>query len=144
MPTRLRKIRKLRGSRTCGWGQVGQHRKKGMRGGTGKAGLHKHKWSWVVKYAPDHFGKDSLKPSKDSHPKRWLNVNQLDHLYQTIYSERSKKEGERPIIDLTELGYDKLLGGGQVKGAYVIKVRSFTEEARAKVEAAGGEIIQVK
>ncbi|MEM1525004.1 MAG: uL15 family ribosomal protein [Nitrososphaerales archaeon] len=144
MPTRLRKIRKLRGSRTCGWGQVGQHRKKGMRGGTGKAGLHKHKWSWAVKYAPNHFSKDSLKPSKDSHVKRWLNVDQLDHIYQMLYGNQVKKEGEKPLIDLTQLGYEKLLGEGQVNGAYIIKVRSFTESAKAKVEAAGGEIIQVK
>ncbi|RLI23274.1 50S ribosomal protein L15, partial [Candidatus Bathyarchaeota archaeon] len=29
MPTRLRKIRKFRGTRTCGWGRVGQQRKSG-------------------------------------------------------------------------------------------------------------------
>ncbi|RLG12033.1 MAG: 50S ribosomal protein L15, partial [Thaumarchaeota archaeon] len=31
MPTRWRKSRKHRGSRTCGWGQIGQHRKSGSR-----------------------------------------------------------------------------------------------------------------
>ncbi|MEM4427493.1 MAG: 50S ribosomal protein L15, partial [Zestosphaera sp.] len=42
----------MRGSRTHGYGRVGQHRKAGSRGGRGAAGLHKHKWTWVVKYHP--------------------------------------------------------------------------------------------
>ncbi|MEM0231544.1 MAG: hypothetical protein QXG78_00335, partial [Candidatus Methanomethyliaceae archaeon] len=54
---REKKVRKQRGSRTYGWGTVGQHRKSGMRGGFGNAGLHKHKWSWTIKYGKDHFGK---------------------------------------------------------------------------------------
>ena len=35
MATRLRKSRKQRGSRFCGWGQIGQHRASGSRGGVG-------------------------------------------------------------------------------------------------------------
>ncbi|MGA2874798.1 MAG: 50S ribosomal protein L15, partial [Nitrososphaerales archaeon] len=54
MASRLRKVRRLRGSRTHGWGQIGQHRRTGSKGGSGMAGLHKHKWSYTVKYMPDH------------------------------------------------------------------------------------------
>ena len=35
MATRFRKSRRQRGSRYCGWGQVGQHRQSGSRGGIG-------------------------------------------------------------------------------------------------------------
>ncbi|HEW93674.1 MAG TPA: 50S ribosomal protein L15, partial [Thermoprotei archaeon] len=35
MPHRYRKTRWQRGSRTYGWGRVGQHRKSGSRGGYG-------------------------------------------------------------------------------------------------------------
>ena len=38
MPTRLRKVRKQRGSRTHGYGQIGQHRHSGKQGGHGNAG----------------------------------------------------------------------------------------------------------
>ena len=38
MPTRLRKTRKLRGGRHMGWGQVGQHRASGHKGGLGRSG----------------------------------------------------------------------------------------------------------
>ena len=42
MPTRLRKTRKLRGGRHMGWGQVGQHRARGHKGGLGQSGMLKH------------------------------------------------------------------------------------------------------
>jgi len=49
MPTRLRKTRKLRGGRHMGWGQVGQHRASGHKGGLGRSGHLKHLWSTVIK-----------------------------------------------------------------------------------------------
>jgi len=133
MPTSLRKVRKLRGSRTHGWGQVGQHRKSGQKGGTGKAGLHKHKWSWTVKYAPDHFSRDSLAPKRGSKPNKWINVGQLEAL------TRSQNSSE---INLTELGYEKLLGGGRLKTPIKVIVKSFTQQAKSKIEAAGGQLIK--
>ena len=53
MPHKLRKIRKQRATRYHGWGQVGQHRKSGGRGGKGKAGGRKHFWIRTVKYEKD-------------------------------------------------------------------------------------------
>jgi len=138
MPTRLRKTRRLRGSRTVGWGQIGQHRKKGGKGGSGKAGLHKHKWSWTVKYAPDHFAKDSFRPPVQVKARRWINVGELEKLTEKI---NLIKEGEKPILNLAEMGYDKLLGEGRMGTAFKIIVKSYTETAKAKVEKVGGEIV---
>lgn len=46
MPTRLRKVRKKRGSRYYGYGQIGQHRGGGSRGGRGRVGRkRKHLWT---------------------------------------------------------------------------------------------------
>jgi large subunit ribosomal protein L15 len=42
---------------------------------------------------------------------------------------------------LTALGYDKLLGGGSINGAYMIKVAKVSESARSKIETAGGGVI---
>ena len=49
MATRLRKTRKLRGGRHMGWGQVGQHRSFGHKGGLGRSGHLKHLASTVIK-----------------------------------------------------------------------------------------------
>jgi ribosomal protein L15 len=55
LPTKDRKVRKYRGSRTHGYGQIGQHRCRGGRGGTGKAGLDKHKWTYILSHNPDYW-----------------------------------------------------------------------------------------
>ncbi len=130
MPTRSRKGRRYRGMRTHGYGQIGQHRHSGKQGGHGNAGLHKHKWSWLILHDPDHFGRDPFRPPGYIRPERWLNVGHLDSI----------AEGAR-AIDLASLGVGKLLGSGEVKGAYEIRVDAFTKKAQAKIEAAGGKII---
>ena len=130
MPTRARKGRRYRGMRTHGYGQIGQHRHSGKQGGHGNAGLHKHKWSWLVINDPDHFGRDPFRPPGHVRPSRWMNVGQLDGL----------AKGEKSL-DLTALGFGKLLGAGEVSGAYQVKVDFFTKKAQAKIEAAGGKIL---
>ncbi len=134
MPTRARKVRRMRGSRTHGYGQIGQHRHSGKQGGHGAAGLHKHKWSWMIKYEPDHFGRDDFRPPGYPEVKRWLNVGDLERLATGV--------GKEPVeLDLTTMGVDKLLGSGIVERAYSIKVSSFTKRAQSKIEGAGGKIL---
>ena len=137
MATRLRKTRKYRGSRNHGWGQVGQHRASGHKGGLGNAGMLKHHFSTMLKEVPDHFGHDSTHPPHPNIIKKWTSVRDLDDLF----AKSGKKEGEKNILDLTSLGYAKLLGGGQVKNAYVIKIKQSTASAQEKVKQAGGEVL---
>jgi len=54
MPHDLRKTRKKRGSRTVGWGRVGQHRRTGGKPYR-NPGRHKALWSYVIKYDPDYY-----------------------------------------------------------------------------------------
>jgi len=49
MATRLRKTRRLRGGRNMGWGQVGQHRASGHKGGFRISGMMKHHSSTMLK-----------------------------------------------------------------------------------------------
>ena len=137
MATRSRKTRKLRGSRTHGWGQVGQHRASGHKGGLGKSGMLKHHFSTMLKDYPDHFGHDSTHPPHPNIIKKWTSVRDLDELF----AKSGKQEGEKKILDLISLGYDKLLGGGQVKNAYTVKIKQFTASAEEKVKQAGGEVL---
>ena len=81
MPTRLRKTRKLRGGRHMGWGQVGQHRASGHKGGLGQSGMLKHHFSSMLKDEPDHFGHNALNPPQRNIIKKWTNVRDLDDLY---------------------------------------------------------------
>ncbi len=137
MATRNRKTRKLRGSRTFGWGQVAQHRASGHKGGLGKSGMLKHHFSTMLKEFPDHFGHDSTHPPHPNIIKKWTSVRELDDLF----AKSGKDEQGKKIIDLVGLGYDKLLGGGQVKNAYTVKIKQFTKSAQEKVKQAGGEVL---
>lgn len=137
MTTRFRKTRKFRGSRTHGWGQIGQHRASGHKGGLGRSGLLKHLYSSMLKYDPDHFGHDSTHPPHPNIIKKWINVRDLDNLFAKFGTTQDNKK----FLDLTKLGYDKLLGGGQVKNAYALKIEQFTTSAQEKVKQAGGEVI---
>ena len=74
MATRFRKSRRQRGSRYCGWGQVGQHRQSGSRGGVGGAGKHKHFWIRTVIEEPDHFGHDPFNSFNRNLVQRWINI----------------------------------------------------------------------
>ena len=139
MPTRLRKTRKLRGGRHMGWGQVGQHRASGHKGGLGRSGHLKHLWSTVIKEDPDHFGhKSTHRPASVSIiTKKWASVRDVDELITKF----GKQKGIKKLLDLGVLGFDKLLGGDKVKGAYTIKIGQSTGKAKEKVKKAGGEVI---
>ncbi len=140
MATRLRKTRKFRGSRTHGWGQIGQHRASGHKGGLGQSGLHKHLFSTLLKENPDHFGHDSTHPPHPILTKKWASVRDLDD----IFAKHGKQEGGKKLVDLASLGYDKLLGGGQIKNAYSVKIDRYTASAAEKIKKAGGEVLTVE
>jgi len=144
MPHSKRKIRNQRGSRTHGWGQVGQHRAGGSRGGKGKTGRGKHKWTYVVKYEPDYFGKHGFHPVTKSSI-RTINVGELNEITDQLLSKELAKQKEKKIIvDLNSLGYDKLLGTGQITKPLIIKVKEHSKKAVEKVEGAGGKILGLK
>jgi large subunit ribosomal protein L15 len=138
MATRLRKSRRQRGSRYCGWGQVGQHRQAGSRGGIGGAGKHKHFWIRTVIEEPNHFGHDPFNSFNRNTVQRWINIRELDSL---VAKHGKTDESGRVILDLASLGYHKLLGGGSINGAYTVKVDRVSDSARSKIESVGGGII---
>ena len=138
MATRLRKTRRLRGGRHMGWGQVGQHRASGHKGGLGVTGFQKHHYSSLLKDEPDHYGHESTSPPHPNITQKWASVRDLDDLFTKF----GKEEGGKKIVDLESAGYDKLLGGGNISNAYSVKVENFTASAEEKLKAVGGEIAQ--
>ena len=136
MATRLRKTRKLRGGRHMGWGQVGQHRSFGHKGGLGRSGHLKHLASTVIKEDQDHFGHESTHPPHPNITKKWINVRDLDDLF----TKSGKSENSKNILNLTELEIEKLLGGGKVNNAYTIIVKQASASAQEKVKKSGGEV----
>jgi len=145
IPRRAKASRKRRGSRTCGWGRVGQHRKSGSKGGHGRAGLHKHKWSWTVKYGENAFGKEGFKrPLKLIPPTIEINVGELSELADKLLAsgQATFEEGIQ-LLDGSVFGFNKVLGRGRVKRPLIVKAAAFSEGAKKKIEAAGGKCLKV-
>ena len=136
MPTRFRKSRRQRGTRYCGWGQIGQHRQSGSRGGVGQAGKHKHFWIRTVIEEPNHFGHPQTKSLNKIHQK-WANIKDLDFLYFKYV----KSDSENITLDLTNIGINKLLGGGTVTTKMTVRVEQISQRAIEKIQAIGGSVI---
>lgn len=134
---------KFRGSRTHGRGKK-SGRGAGKHGGTGNAGLHKHKAMHMLKYMPDHFGRHGFKrPQKMVSAKITMNVGDLEEqLPKMMVDGFAKNEGGKCMIDLEAMGVDKLLGTGKLSTAMEVKVAESTEAAKQKVEKAGGHILE--
>lgn len=70
-----------------------------------------------------------------------INVGDLDEQVQQLLSEKkARRKREGIYVDLTELGYDKLLGSGKVAHQLIVKVTSHSKSAERKIEDANGKI----
>jgi len=141
---RGKKLKKRRG-RGTGFGSHKKHRGGGSRGGRGLAGLHKHKRMTTIKYMPDHFGKKGFKkPVKTMKELKTINLKDLDSRVEQLLKEKKITKGKEGIkINLTELGYDKLLGTGQVKHKLIVEAKYFSKNAKKKLENLKGKAVVV-
>lgn len=135
------RTRKMRGSRTHGRGKK-HGRGHGDRGGTGNAGLHKHKFVWMLKYDPDHFGAHGFTRHHDGLSEtRSINVEDVEARLETFLAHGvATPSGDAIEVDLGRAGFGKLLGGGRATRPLRISVPAATESAKAKVAAAGGSV----
>ncbi len=121
----------MRGSHTHGWGEKKKHRGAGSRGGKGRAGLYFQKKSLFMNDREKYDAKKGFNP-----PTRkivaGINLRELEILARA----QNKKE-----IDISEFGFQKVLGAGKILSALTVKAKAFSAGAREKIEAAGGKAV---
>lgn len=126
------KTKKFRGSGRHGRGRKAG-RGKGLRGGKGNAGLHKHKYATTVKWQNEgyfHFGRVGIKPVEvQGVPDTVINVGELDVRWPGSNQ-----------VNLGEHGITKLLGSGAIKRPVSVVVEAASASAVTKVKAAGGSV----
>lgn len=107
------------------------------------AGGHKHMWTWIVKYDPNHYGKYGFKrPQKTIFKFKPVNLDYLDEKADELVNKGlAVDENGKIAIDVTQLGYNKVLGKGTVTRPLIVKSLKFSETAITKIEEAGGEVI---
>ena len=147
-----RRVLKMRGTRTHGYGRVGQHRKSGQRAGRGKTTQwKKSKKSYYLKQKelgfpdPDwDMGKKGFKRPQDLiriYKVNTLNVKDLDHNIESlVLDKKATKSGNTFTINLNEINIQKILGRGDIKKSINISVNKASKKAIEKVEGAGGAI----
>ncbi len=135
MPHKERKTRKMRGSRTHGYGRIGQHRDAGSKGQR-KVGRHKHLWSYVTTHEPDYFGKHGFtSPQSLKRKEKVINIAKLDEI-SALSTENGKTQ-----VNLTSLGYTKLLGTGKITKPLTVTVPACSKIAEEKIKQAGGQVL---
>ncbi|TFG26575.1 MAG: 50S ribosomal protein L15 [Promethearchaeota archaeon] len=147
-----KKIRKQRGTRTCGYGKVGQHRKTGQRAGRGKTTQwNKSMKSYYFKQKelgfpdPDwDFGKTGFKRPQDMvrlSKVNTVNVKDLDYKIESLVEEKkATKSGNTYSINLKDINIQKILGRGEINKKINLTVKKASERAIQKIEAAGGKV----
>jgi len=138
-----KKFRRFRGFRSYGFGSHKKHRGGGSRGGRGQAGLHKHKWSYTVKYDKEHFGKHGFtRPPETVEIIKAVNVSDIDRKVEQFLKDKTAvEEGGKIKIDVSKIGYDKVLGSGRIKHAMIVEAKYFSKSAIKKIEEAGGKAV---
>ena len=139
-----KKTKKMRGRKTFGYGSRKKHRSKGSVGGKGMAGTGKRgdaKKSLILNlYGSSYFGKRGFRPPTQSIEKE-INIDYLQEHVERFISQGIAKRDKEIHVDLGKAGYTKLLGRGQLREAFVIKVAACTQQAREKVEQHGGKVL---
>lgn len=136
---------RFRGSRTHGRGHKAG-RGKGKRGGTGNAGWHKHKFKYMLKYFPDHFGRHGFKrPQGIVQEVKVINISDVEeNLSKYLLSSAAKQIEGKIQVDLGSLGFDKLLASGKATLPLTIIVPIASKTAVEKVKKAGGVVVAEK
>jgi len=137
MIIKRKKSERYRGSQTHGSGAKKKRRGAGNRGGRGMAGTGKRadqKKPTILKlYGNSYFGKSGFKLPKKV--KRNIKAINLDDL-QILINKNNLKED----INLNELGYNKLLGSGNLLKKHNIACSYCSKKAKEKIEKLGGTI----
>jgi len=138
MPTNKRS--KYRGSRTCGGGTHKNRRGAGNRGGRGRAGINAHHFvKWYKEMGGPVFGKNGFSNSS-AQSVSVMDIGIIDQIVPSLLAQGiAKNEGDVIVINIAEIGIDKVLGSGKVTKKLNISAPAFSESAKIKIEKMGGK-----
>jgi large subunit ribosomal protein L15 len=118
-----------------------------MRGGFGNAGRYRHKKSRLIRnkeFVHMHYvGKKGFTsvPQRRGEIKA-LNLGRLAAMVDKLVSQKkAQMEDQKVVVDLGQMGFEKLLGGGSISRAVRVKVDRCSANAMKKLKDAGGEAV---
>lgn len=136
---KVRKKNKLRGHRVHGKGDTKNKRGAGSRGGRGRAGSHKHKYSLYYK---DFGHKIRLKPTTGENA---ISLATLDSkIYTWVEKDKIQQKDGLYIIDGVMLGFSKVIAKGNISHKIEVINASVSEKAKEKIIAIGGNVVDLE
>ncbi|AJF61372.1 TPA: 50S ribosomal protein L15 [Candidatus Woesearchaeota archaeon] len=142
MQTKRTKRSRIRAAKpTGGHGHKKKNRGAGHRGGRGKSGSGKRGDFKIMKVTKGEkvLGKHGFTSLKKHIKAMNLSILQTE-IESFVKRGEASKNKDAYEIDLSKLGYRKLLSKGDVSLKFHITVDSATENAVARVEEAGGKV----
>ena len=142
----------MRGTRTQGYGRVGQHRKTGQRVGRGKTTQWKKSMkSYYLKQKelgfpdPDwDLGKRGFKRPQDIkriYHVNTLNIKDLDSQIDDLTLKNvATKSGNTYTLNLKDINIQKILGRGEINKKINLTVDKASKRAIEKIKSAGGKV----
>jgi large subunit ribosomal protein L15 len=131
-----RRNRKYLGSRSHGTGNVKNKRGSGSRGGVGRAGMHKHKFSFATTYDREWMAHGGRRGFANPTHKKIAAIN----IYEIQNMAQKGKLG-KGALKLSFCG--KILGTGELTHAVEVSAFYATKSAIARIEKAGGKFISL-
>ncbi len=142
---RKKKVAKYRGSVTHGGGHRKKRRGSGSRGGRGNAGTGKRAGQKKAGMKTRRLGRHGFTSiyavERKKAGRSIINAGDVQSSLKKWLAEGNvQQKGKAYMLNLTALGYSKLLGAGMVADTINIVVPSWSASAERKVVAAGGTI----
>ncbi len=143
MMVRRKKNSRQRGSKTHGWGAMKKHRGSGNKGGRGNAGTGKRSDCkkpsvWGIEH---FYGKHGFTPVGGVKHIEACNIETLERTYHKLLKQGMIKEEKGAyIIDLEQLGFEKLLSKGNPTKKWNITARYASVNAVDKIKEKGGNV----
>ncbi len=133
-----------RGSKTHSWGAMKKHRGAGNKGGRGNAGTGKRSDCkkpsvWGIEH---FYGKHGFTPIGGIRRIVVCNIETVERSYHKLLKQGIiKEENGVYIVDLEQLGYEKLLGKGKPTKKWNIIIPRASATAVEKIKEKGGNVI---
>jgi large subunit ribosomal protein L15 len=126
---RERRSRKLHRTRVWGVGNKKNARGKGTRGGVGRAGWRKSKFTQMTAKRPEEIRQKGFF--------RYGKEKKLEITLDGI-SRMAEQSGSKEL----DLGRHSVLSNGRISEGLTIKARKFSAKAIEKINAAGGKAVK--
>ena len=136
-----KRIKRIRGTRTCGGGSHKKRRGKGSKGGVGKAGAYDVHVVRSLKMGIVKGKHGSGQHQRSRKTEKAMNIGELEEMLGELLEQgKAKEEGDAIYLDAHELGVQRLLGKGKVTKKLMLKADKVSKTAREKIEGVGGMV----